>query len=115
MASVRQTCGRALGRSAGGPALEQEPVRGAALRPALGCNEFARDRVGAFEPRGTALPFGRGASSTIDLVGCERPAACGGVYRVVCDDDEADPSRAAPQARPDDLPDPRHERALERA
>src|SRR5258705_12417159 len=112
MASVRQTCGRPWGRCAGAPALDQEPVRGAALRPALGCNEFARDRVGAFEPRGTALPFGRGASSTIDLVGCERPAACGGVFAVFGADDEADPSRASLRALRDAPPVRGHARAL---
>ena len=46
----------------------------------------------------------------LDLLGCERAAACRGVHRPVGDDDEAGPSRAAAQARRDDLPDRCHER-----
>ena len=62
-----------------------------------------------------ALPCGRGPGSAIDLVGCERAATCRRVHRVVGDDDEAGPSRAAAQACRDDLPDRCHERAPERA
>src|SRR5712671_392022 len=79
--------------------LSKEPVCGAALWPAFGCGELARDRDRTFEPCGAALPCGRGPGSAVDLLGCERTATCRSVLRLVGDDDEAGPSRTAPQAR----------------
>src|SRR3954453_3655363 len=87
----------------------------AALRPAFWVDKFARDRNGPDEPCVTALSFGRGSRSTIDLVGCQRTKACGGVHRVVGGDDEAGASRTAPQAWRNDLPDRRNEHTVEPA
>ena len=93
---------------------DEEPAGGAALWPALGCCEPARDRDGAGEPCRPALPLGRGSGSALDLVGCERAAARGGVFRAAGEDDEAGAPRPAAQAGRDHLSHRCHGRAAER-
>src|ERR1700731_567184 len=79
--------------------LSTKTVCGAALWPAFGCGELARDRDRTVEPCAAALPCGRGPGSAVDLLGCERTATRCSVHPVVGDDDEAGPSRPAAQAR----------------
>src|SRR5437016_12686876 len=115
VAAVRNACGGTWCRRPGAAVAEQGAVFGAALWSAVRGTQPARDRGGALEPSGAALPCGlQGPGSPIDPVGCECAAACGGVCAIAGNDDQAGPSRTAPQARRDDLSDRRYKRAAER-
>ena len=105
----------ARGRCAGAAADDEEPVRGAALWPAVGGIEPARDRGAGWRAMRRGSITGAAAGAALDTGGCQRAAAGCGVRRAVGHDDEAGPSRPAPQAGRDHLSDRCHERAAERA
>src|SRR5213078_1264308 len=84
---------------------DQEPVRGAVVRTALGSDGPARDHQRVGEPREPAVPPGGQAGAAFDAFGCQCFETVRGVRRYVWSVGGAAASRSAPQGGRDDLSD----------